>query len=79
MHKTQKRKTVKIWHTEIWVIRIFQKKVSPVDHRWPPVELRFETYERLPPVTTGDPPVVTGGFPVRVVSFATVFFLRKLS
>ena len=32
-----------------------------MDHRWPPVELRIETYERLPPVATGDTPVVTGG------------------
>ena len=32
-----------------------------MDPRWPPVELRIETYERLPPVVTGDTPVVTGG------------------
>ena len=32
----------------------FKKKVSPV-------EIRIETYERLPPVATGDTPVVTGG------------------
>ena len=25
------------------------------------MELRIETYERLPPVVTGDTPVVTGG------------------
>ena len=40
---------------------------------WPPVELRIETYERLPPVATGDTPVVTGG--LRWVSSTGSFFL----
>ena len=45
------------------------------------MELRFETYERLPPVATGDPPVVTGGlrwvsstgYPFKIINVAGLF------
>ena len=47
-----------------------------MDHRWPPVELRIETYERLPPVVTGDTPVVTGG--LRWVSSTGTFLKQKV-
>ena len=47
-----------------------------MDHRRPPVEIRIETYERLPPVATGDTPVVTGG--LRWVSSTGDTFLLAL-